>query len=202
MNFTLREEQKLLRAQIIGFCEKELNKGVRERDREGTFPHDLWAKCGQMGFQGLPVPQDYGDAGLDTITTAVALEAFGYGCRDGGLVFSVCAHLLACVVPIWKHGSEEQKLRYLSKLCDGTLIAVNAMTEPNSGSDPFTMSTRAEPDGDDFRIRGTKIFASNGPVADLALVSTPKSGPMKIMVAVSRVFSSNGEPWLSSGANL
>jgi alkylation response protein AidB-like acyl-CoA dehydrogenase len=123
-----------------------------------------------MGFQGLPVPQDYGGAGLDPVTTAVALEAFGYGCRDGGLVFSVCAHLLACVVPLWKHGSEDQKSRYLPKLCDGTLIAVNAMTEPDSGSDPFTMSTRAEPDGNGFRIRGTKIFASNGPVADLALV--------------------------------
>src|SRR5262249_10508471 len=108
--------------------------------------------------------------GLDPITTAVALEAFGYGCRDGGLIFSVCAHLLACVVPIWKHGSEEQKRHYLPTLCNGTLIAVNAMTEADSGSDPFTMSTRAEPDGDGFRIRGTKTFASNGPVAGLALV--------------------------------
>jgi alkylation response protein AidB-like acyl-CoA dehydrogenase len=123
-----------------------------------------------MGLQGLPVPQEYGGVGLDPITTAVALEAFGYGCCDGGLVFSVCAHLLACVVPIWKHGSEEQKRRYLSRLCDGTLIAVNAMTEAESGSDPFAMSAKAERDGDGFRIHATKIFASNGPVADLALV--------------------------------
>lgn len=170
MDFTLGEEQELLRTHIIRFCRKELNEGVRERDRAQTFPHDLWLKCGRMGLQGLPVPQEYGGGGLDPITTAVALEAFGYGCRDGGLVFSVCAHLLACVVPIWKHGSEEQKRRYLPKLCDGTLIAVNAMSELDSGSDAFTMSARAQPDGDGFRIRGTKIFASNGPVADLALV--------------------------------
>ncbi|MCI0599701.1 MAG: acyl-CoA dehydrogenase family protein [Beijerinckiaceae bacterium] len=170
MDFTLGEEQELLRSQIITFCRKELNDGIRERDSAQTFPHVLWLKCGRMGLQGLPVPQDYGGTGLDPFTTAVALEALGYGCRDGGLVFSLCAHLLACVVPIWKHGTDEQKRRYLPKLCDGTLIAVNAMTEQESGSDPFTMSTRAEPDGDGFRIRGAKIFASNGPVADLALV--------------------------------
>jgi len=170
MDFTLDEEQELLRTQIITFCRKELNEGARARDSAQSFPHDLWLKCGQMGLQGLPVPQDYGGVGLDPITTAVALEAFGYGCRDGGLIFSVCAHLLACVVPIWKHGSEEQKRHYLPRLCNGTLIAVNAMTEADSGSDPFTMSTRAEPDGDGFRIRGMKTFASNGPVAGLALV--------------------------------
>ncbi len=73
-----------------------------------------------------------------------ALEALGYGCKDGGLVFSLCAHLLACVVPIWQHGNEEQKRRYLPGLCDGTLIGVHAMTEPGSGSDAFALRTRAE----------------------------------------------------------
>jgi len=98
------------------------------------------------------------------------LEALGYGCRDSGLVFAIGAHLLACVVPIWKYGSEEQKHRYLPGLCSGTLIAVNAMTEPGAGSDAFSMSTRAEGDGDGFRLTGTKTFGSNAPVADLALV--------------------------------
>ena len=68
------------------------------------------------------------------LSTALALEAFGYGCRDGGLVFSVCAHLLACVVPVWKYGSAEMKAKYLAGMCNGTLIAVNGMTEPSSGS--------------------------------------------------------------------
>jgi alkylation response protein AidB-like acyl-CoA dehydrogenase len=104
------------------------------------------------------------------LSTAIVLDALGYGCRDGGLVFSVCAHLLACVVPIWKYGTEEQKRRYLPLLCDGSWIIVNAMSEPDSGSDAFSMSTRAVPDGEGFRIRGTKTFASNGPVADVALV--------------------------------
>ncbi len=123
-----------------------------------------------MGLTGLVVPEEYGGGGLDPLHTAIALEAFGYGCEDSGLVFSVCAHLLACVVPLAKFGDEEQKQRYLPGVCDGTLIAANAMTEPDSGSDAFALRTRAEPDGDGFRINGTKVFISNSPVADFALV--------------------------------
>lgn len=180
MNFALTEEQELLQTQIIAFCRKELNENVRERDRAGMFSRDLWKTCGDMGLTGLPVPRDFGGVGLDAVTTAVALEAFGRGCHDGGLVFSVCAHLLACVVPIWKHGSDEQRRRFLPDLCDGTLVAVNAMSEAAGGSDPFAMSTLAKPDADGFRIRGTKVFASNGPVADLVLVYAmvkTESGP-------------------------
>src|SRR3546814_19608214 len=76
----------------------------------------------------------------------------------------VCAHLLACVVPIWKHGDEPMKRRYLPELCTGRLIAVNAMTEAQTGSDPFAMSTRAERDGKGFRLIGSKMFCSNGPI--------------------------------------
>lgn len=170
MDFSLTEEQRLLRKEIIRFAEKELNTCARERDREQVFPRDLWLKCGEMGLQGLPVDEDYGGIGADPLTTALSLEALGYGCHDGGLVFAICAHLLACVVPVWKHGTEAQKHRYLPGLCDGTLIAVNGMTEPGSGSDAFSMATRAVPDADGFRLSGTKVFSSNGPVADLAVI--------------------------------
>ncbi len=170
MDFALNEEQRILRDEIIRFARKELNEGVIERDRDQQFRHDLWLKCGDMGLQGLPVPDAYGGIGVDSLTTALALEALGYGCEDGGLAFAVCAHLLACVVPVWKHGSEEQKQAYLPDLCSGRKIAVNAMTEPGTGSDPFSMSTTAVADGDGFRINGTKTFSSNGPVADVAVV--------------------------------
>ncbi|MEN8167520.1 MAG: acyl-CoA dehydrogenase family protein [Pseudomonadota bacterium] len=170
MDFALNEEQRILREEIIRFAKKELNDGVRERDQQQSFRHDLWLKCGDMGLQGLPVPESCGGIGLDPLSSAIALEALGYGCEDGGLTFAVCAHLLACVVPVWKHGSEEQQQRYLPELCTGRLIAVNAMTEPGTGSDPFSMATTAVPDGDGFRINGTKTFSSNGPVADLAVV--------------------------------
>jgi hypothetical protein len=170
MDFSLSEEQKQLRKQIIHFAQRELNKGVIERDQQQLFPHTLWLKCGEMGFQGLPIPEEYGGSALDPLTTAIALETLGYACEDSGLVFSICAHLLAGVVPIWKHGTEAQRSRYLPRLCNGTCIAVNAMSEPGSGSDAFAMSTKAQPEGDGFRINGRKMFSSNGPVADLALV--------------------------------
>jgi alkylation response protein AidB-like acyl-CoA dehydrogenase len=170
MDFSLTPDQESLRREIVRFGKKELSPGAEERDRRHEFPGELWLKCGEMGLQGLPVPVEYGGLGLDALSTAIALEALGYGCQDSGLVFSISAHLLACVVPVWKHGSEEQKRRYLPGLSNGTLIAVNAMSEPGAGSDAFGMKTRAVPDGDGFRITGTKTFSSNGPVADVALV--------------------------------
>ena len=170
MDFTLTAEQTSLRDAIVRFARGELNAGAAERDRAQEFPRELWLKCGQMGLQGLPVPEEYGGGGLEPLSCAIALEAFGYGCTDGGLVFSVCAHLLSCVVPIWKYGSEEQKRRYLPRLCTGELVGVHAMSEPGSGSDAFALRTRAEVAGDGFRISGTKTFISNGPVADIVIV--------------------------------
>jgi len=170
MDFDLTQDQRAFKTEIIRFARKVLNEGAMERDRAQTFPRDLWLRCGEMGLQGLPVPEAYGGIGLDPLSTALALEALGYGCEDGGLAFSICAHLLACVVPVMKHGNEEQKQRYLPGLCDGTLIAVNAMSEPGSGSDAYAMKTRAVVEGEGYRINGTKIWSTNGPVADLAVV--------------------------------
>lgn len=170
MEFSFSEEQKLLRDSIVRFAREVLTPGAAERDRKQEFSRDLWLKCGEIGIQGLPVPQQYGGSGVDPLTCAIALEALGYGCRDGGLVFSLCAHLLSCVVPLWQHGSEEQKRRYLPGLCNGQLVGVHAITEPGSGSDVFGLRTRAEPDGAGFRINGTKTFISNGPVADVVIV--------------------------------
>ncbi|HUG79371.1 MAG TPA: acyl-CoA dehydrogenase family protein [Burkholderiales bacterium] len=170
MDFSLTEEQRLLRDNIVRFARAALNEGAAQRDREQVFSRELWRKCGEIGIQGLPVPEQYGGSGVDPLTCAMALEALGYGCHDGGLVFSLCAHLLSCVVPLWQHGSEEQKRRYLPGLCDGTLVGVHAITEPGSGSDAFALRTKAERDATGYRINGTKTFISNGPVADLVIV--------------------------------
>ena len=197
MDFSLSEEQAGLRDSIVRFAREELNAGAAERDREQAFSRELWKKCGAMGLQGLPVPEEYGGSGLDPLTCAIALEALGYGCHDGGLVFSLCAHLLSCVVPLWMHGSEEQKKRYLPGLCDGTLVGVHAMTEPNSGSDAFALRTRAEPDGDGFRINGTKTFISNGPVADLVIVFAMTDASKGFHGGVTAFLVENGTPGFS-----
>jgi alkylation response protein AidB-like acyl-CoA dehydrogenase len=168
VDFLYSDEQRMLRDQISRFAATELQDG--ESAAEGSFPVEKWRKCGEMRLQGLPVPESLGGAGLDPLSTAIALEALGHGCRDGGLVFSICAHLLACVVPIWKHGSPELHSRYLPDLCRGAKIAVNGMTEPGTGSDAFAMQTRAVPKGSGFIITGAKTFSSNAPVADVAVV--------------------------------
>jgi len=170
VDLTFSDEQRMLYDQISRFSSTELNRDEADSSSEHEFPMQRWAKCGDMRLQGLPVPEELGGAGLDPVSTAIALEALGYGCRDGGLVFAVCAHLLACVVPVWKHGSADQKKRYLADLCSGTKIAVNGMTEPGTGSDAFSMKTRAEPKDSGFVINGNKMFSSNGPIADIAIV--------------------------------
>ena len=170
MDFEYSDEQRTLREQISRFAASELKMSESDSAGEGAFPFDNWRKCGDMRLQGLPVPENLGGAGLDPVSTAIALEALGYGCRDGGLVFAICAHLLACVVPIWKHGTADQHARYLPDLCNGAKIAVNGMTEPGTGSDAFNMQTRAVPKGSGFVVNGAKTFSSNAPVADVAVV--------------------------------
>lgn len=170
MDFSPSAEQRQLRAEIVEFARRELNQGIGARDREHAFSKAEWDKCGKLRLQGLPVPTDFGGRGLDPLSCAMGLEALGYGCQDGGLVFSICAHLLACTIPVWKHGTDAQKRRYLPGLCDGSLIAANAMSEPDAGSDVFALRTRAKPVDGGYLLNGTKTFITNAPIADVAIV--------------------------------
>jgi hypothetical protein len=109
MDFNFTSEQKLLRDSIVKFARGELNHDVIERDRSQLFSRELWRKCAAVGLLGLPVPEAYGGASADPLSCAIALEALGYGCRDGGLVFSICAHVLACVgarLAAWQRSAE------------------------------------------------------------------------------------------------
>jgi alkylation response protein AidB-like acyl-CoA dehydrogenase len=170
MDFDYSDEQKQLRDSIVRFARGELNRDVVERDREEAFSRDIWKKCAEVGLLGLPAPEDWGGSGADPLTCAIALEALGYGCKDGGLTFSIAAHVLACVVPVWQHGSSAQKDRWLRGLCDGSVIGAHAITEPDSGSDTFAMRTRAERIDGGWRLQGSKTFVSNAPVADVVIV--------------------------------
>jgi len=199
MDFSLSEEQKILRTNIVRFAREVLNPGAAERDRDQAFSRELWKKCAEIGIPGLPVAEQYGGSACDPLTCAIALEALGYGCKDGGLVFSLCAHLLSCVVPLWKHGSEAQRQRYLPGLCDGTLIGVHAMTEPGSGSDAFALRTKAEREGDGFRINGTKTFISNGPVADVVIAFAMTDSQKGYHGGVTAFLVERGTPGFSAG---
>jgi alkylation response protein AidB-like acyl-CoA dehydrogenase len=199
MDFTLSTEQKLLRDSIVRFARGALNEGVIERDRAQVFPRELWRQCAGLGLQGLPAPEAYGGTGADALTVAIALEALGYGCRDGGLVFSLAAHMLACVVPIARHGTEAQKARWLPGLCDGSLVGAHAITEPGSGSDTFTMGMRAERVEGAWRLTGTKTFISNGPVADVVVVFAVTDADKGFHGGVTGFVIERGTPGFSTG---
>ena len=170
MDFSWTEEQRALREELVRFAESELNDDVLERDRSGSFPIDAWRKCGTIGIQGLPVPEEFGGGGADALTIMGALEALGYGCKDNGLIFSLNAHMWSCVIPLTTFGTPEQKRRWLPGLSDGSLIGVQAMTEPGSGSDAFALSTDAIRKDGFYVLNGAKTFITNAPIADVFVV--------------------------------
>ena len=170
MDFSWSEEQLALRTSIISFAKQELNGSLIEQDHDEAFNWEGWKKCAAMGLQGLPVPQEYGGQGADILTTACALEALGYGCRDNGLIFSVNAHMWSAEIPFVAFGTEAQKRRYLPKLVSGELVGVHAMTEPMSGSDAFSLKSRAERKGNRYVINGSKTFITNAQIADVLIV--------------------------------
>jgi len=170
MDFRWTEEQRALRDGVIEFARAELAGDVQARDHDGEFSREAWQKCAAFGIQGLVVPPEYGGSGVDALTTVGALEALGYACADNGLLFSLNAQMWACEIPIVTFGTDEQKQRFLPGMCDGSLIAAHAMSEPESGSDALALSTSARKSDGGYVLNGSKTFVTNGPVADVFVV--------------------------------
>ena len=170
MDFQLTPDQIAYRDTVARFTAEQLGDDVIRRDAEARSREMPGCSCAAFGIQGLPVPEKYGGSGADVLTVALALEELGYGCKDNGLIFALNAQMWAFEVPLARFGTEEQKRRYLPGLCDGSLIAAQAMSEPGSGSDAFSLATRAERRGNAFVLTGSKTFVSNGPEADVFLV--------------------------------
>jgi alkylation response protein AidB-like acyl-CoA dehydrogenase len=200
MEFELTEDQRALRESVVEFG-RSLNDGVRERDASGTFSREAWARCADMGLLGLPVPKEYGGVGADATTTIAALEALGYACTDNGLIFSLNAQLWACETPIIRFGTDEQKRRYLPGLCDGTLIAAHGMSEPDSGSDAFALSTTATKRDDTYVLRGSKTFVTNAPESDLFVLFATTDRTLGF-AGLSAFLVEKGTPGLTVGAPL
>lgn len=179
MDFRFSEEQLAFYKSVKDFAAEVVAPGAHERDVEGRFDRSVWDAVGEFGILGLPIPEEYGGSGADIVTTCLALEALAEGGHDAGLGLSVGAHITIGTVPIWLHGTEEQKRRYLPDLCSGKAIGAMAITEPEAGSDAAAIKTRARRDGDDWIINGSKIFITNGSIADTVIViavTDPEAG--------------------------
>ena len=180
MDFRFSEEQLAFYKSVKDFAARVVEPGAHERDVEGRFDRGVWDALGEFGLLGLPIPEEYGGSGADIITTCLGLEALAEGGHDAGLGLSVGAHVTIGTVPIWLHGTEEQKRRYLPDLCSGKAIGAMAITEPEAGSDAAAIKTRARRDGSDWIINGSKIFITNGSIADSVIViavTDPEAGP-------------------------
>jgi alkylation response protein AidB-like acyl-CoA dehydrogenase len=168
MDFAWTDEEDAFYRNILHASQEKLNC---DKPEAGSFwARAQWKRCGELGLLGLCVPEQYQGGGLGALNTARAIEAFGYGCEDMGLVFSAAAHLFACAMPISEYGREKLKLDLLPELCSGNMIGANAITEKDAGSDVFALKTVAVRDGDSYILTGNKNFVTNGPVADLFVV--------------------------------
>lgn len=170
MDFSLSPEQLELVESVRAFARDQLGGAVEPRDAAGELWREGWQRCADFGIPGLPVPSEYGGQDAGMLSTLLAMEALGYGCRDNGLVFSLNAQMWSCMIPLAHFGTEDQKRRYLPSLCDGSRIGVHAITEPDAGSDAFSGRARAVRDGDHYVLDGQKTFITNAPVADLIVV--------------------------------
>jgi alkylation response protein AidB-like acyl-CoA dehydrogenase len=180
MDFSLSAEQRELKAAAIAFARRELDQDLAKREDAGELSPQAWRACAQFGIQGLPVPVELGGGGADILTTVLVMEALGYGCHDNGLIFSLNAQMWSLELPLVTFGTPAQQQAYLPGLISGDLIGVHAMTEPDSGSDAFTMRTRAERRGDHYVLNGTKLYITNAPVSDVVLVFASHPGKPRL----------------------
>lgn len=198
MDFSLTEEQLKLKESVLEFAGKELGGGVIERDKAGEFSREQWLKCARFGIHGLAFEREFGGSEFDPLTAMVAMEALGYACKDNGLLFAINAQMWSVQAPIAKFGTDEQKQKYLPRLIGGEIVGAHGMTEPGSGSDTFALSTRAEKDGDDYILSGSKIFTTSAPVADLFLIFATVNKARGFM-GITAFLVDKGTPGLSVG---
>ncbi|MER5732711.1 acyl-CoA dehydrogenase family protein [Streptomyces sp. NPDC002138] len=152
-----------------------------ELDEKSAFSEDKWKLVQKTGILSLPFDERYGGLGQSVLTTMYVLEGLGEYNRDSGLSFSVTTSICSTGVPVQQFGTPDQKERYLPLIASGEAIGAHAITEAEGGSDAMAMTTRAVRDGDDFVINGSKVFVSNGPVADVIVVyarTHPDGGPL------------------------
>jgi len=177
MDFDLTEEQRLVRDTARDFAQREIAPKAAEIDKSGRWPAEIVAKMGELGFMGVAIPQEYGGAGLDSLTYALVMEEISAACASSGVIMSVNNSLFCD--PLYKFGTEAQKKEILTPCASGKKLGCFGLTEPMSGSDAQTMATQAEKTEGGWIINGAKNWITNGPHADFIIVFavTDRSGP-------------------------
>jgi len=159
------EEHEMLRSMVQEFAKNEIEPIAQELDEKGDFPRDLIDKMAELGILGIPVPEKYGGAGMDTIAYAAAVIELAKA--DASIAITMAAHTSLGTMPIVLSGSEEQKMKYVPYLASGKMLGAFGLTEPGAGSDAGATQTTAELNGNEYVINGSKIFITNAGVAGL-----------------------------------
>jgi butyryl-CoA dehydrogenase len=168
MDFSLTDDQRLIRDTVRQFMEAEVRPVIREYDREGKFPADQMRGLGALGCCGMLVPEEWGGAGLDTLSYILMLEEVAR--VDAALAVALSVTNSVAAAPLWKHGSEAQKKQYLARLAKGEILGAFCLTEPQVGSDTAALQTRATRQGNAYRLNGTKSWVTNGGLAGVYIV--------------------------------
>lgn len=168
MNFALTREQEFVRQMVREFAETEVKPIAAEIDETERFPMENVEKMAKLGMMGIPIPKEYGGAGGDVLSYIIAVEELSKVCGTTGVIVS--AHTSLCASLIYEHGTEEQKQKYLVPLAKGEKIGAFGLTEPNAGTDAAGQQSIAIDMGDHYLLNGSKIFITNGGVADVAVV--------------------------------
>jgi len=201
MDFSFTNEQQELKASVIEFAKKELNRDLARHEAAEEFPREAWRACARFGIQGLPVPSEYGGSASDIMSTVLVMEGLGYACRDNGLIFSLNAQMWSMELPLLEFGTAAQRKKYLPGLVSGDMIGVHAMTEPDSGSDAFSLRTRAALKDGNYVLNGSKLYITNAPVADVVIVfATLRPGTG--FAGISAFLVEKGNPGFSVGSPL
>src|SRR5512143_1628074 len=167
-NFDLGETADAIRDTVRAFSANEIAPRAAEIDRSNQFPRDLWPRIGALGLHGITVEEEYGGAGLGYLEHCIALEEISRASASVGLSYG--AHSNLCVNQLRRNGTPDQKKKYLPKLISGEHVGALAMSEPNAGSDVVSMRTRADKKGDRYVLNGSKMWITNGPVADTMVI--------------------------------
>jgi isovaleryl-CoA dehydrogenase len=168
LDFDLGEDIEMLRDTVGSFAQAKIAPCAAEIDRSNKFPRELWPQLGELGLLGITVEEEWGGAGMGYLAHCVAMEEISRASAAIGLSYG--AHSNLCVNQLRRNGSDEQKKRYLPKLISGEHVGALAMSEPNAGSDVVSMRTRADKSGDRYILNGTKMWITNGPLADTMVV--------------------------------